>query len=121
MKKYISLFILVSFCSLSLCAQTQKNRTVERSLNNNFMEFKIPVAKEGQYSIQVVQPDGSFLSIPVKDKRYSKGQSINLTLNSKYWKNGMYRIQVIQNGRIVDWHSVNVGLSAKQRARISKQ
>lgn len=118
MKNILFVFISICFFCLSVNAQTQKIRSLDHTVKDNALEYKIPVQADGAHSVVIINPQGETLSWPVKDKVFKKGQTIDFTLNSKYWSSGTYRIQIMHENKSVDMYAINVGLTQRARARI---
>ena len=118
MKKHIFITLIVCLFGMMASAQTERSRKIDHTVKDNFVDFNIPVEQQGLYSVVIISPNGEIMSWPIKDKKYSKGQTLELTLNSKYWTSGSYRVQIMSEGREVDTYSLQVGLSARRKAKI---
>lgn len=126
MKTYLYIILTVCLFGINLNAQTKaktiskKTTEINHTVKDNYMDFKMPVEEAGVYSVFILSPSGEIMTWPLKDKEYSKGQSVELTVNTKYWRSGSYRIQVLneEDGRTVETYTLSVGLTARKKSRI---
>jgi len=116
----LTIMSIVFFCDNVFSQTNDRTKRVDHSIENNFIEYSIPVVSDGEYSIILMDPSGSVISWPVKNEKFSNGANISFTLNSKYWRSGEYRLQLMQHERPVDMYTINVGLSKREMARLRK-
>ncbi len=62
------------------------------SLKENVHNYTYEVLEDGNYEVIVIGPDGALLSKPVKKQAFAKEATITFSVNSKYWKAGLYKI-----------------------------
>jgi len=104
--KYV-IFGMMLLCCLPSMAQ-QKKATISKvksqykktafSLEENTHQYTHKILEDGLYEVMVISPDGSLLSKPIKQQQFDKDENIDFSVNSKYWKAGVYKIIVEKEG-----------------------
>jgi len=100
--KYVIFGMMLLFCLPSMAQQKQadlldtksKFKRTTFSLNENIHPYSHKVLEEGFYEVMVISPDGSLLSKLVKKQQFTKDENIEFSVNSKYWKAGVYKVIV---------------------------
>lgn len=104
--KYVFLGMMLLCCLPSIGQQKQadlsdnknKFKRTAFSLNENVHPYTHKVLADGLYEVMVISPDGSLLSKPVKQQPFAKNDRIEFSVNSKFWKAGVYKIIVEKEG-----------------------
>jgi len=104
--KYVFFGMMFLCCLPSVAQQNEaglsdtksKFKRTAFSLNENTHQYSHEVLEDGLYGVMVISPDGSLLSKPVKQQQFAKNESIKFSVNSKYWKAGVYKIIVEKEG-----------------------
>jgi len=100
--KYVFLGVMLLFCLPGIAQQKQadladtknKFKRTTFSLKENIHHYNHEVLEDGLYDVMIISPDGSLQSKPVKQQTFVKDENIKFSVNSKYWKAGMYKIIV---------------------------
>lgn len=104
--KYVFLGMMLLWCLPSMAQQKQatsldtksKFKRTAFSLNENIHPYSHKVLEEGLYEVMVISPDGSLLSKPVKQQQFAKNDQIEFSVNSKFWKAGLYKVIIEKEG-----------------------
>jgi len=104
--KFIFLGMMLLCCLPSIAQQNQadlldtksKFKRTAFTLKENIHQYSHKVLEDGLYDVMVISPDGSFLSKPINQQQFVKNESIDFSVNSKYWKAGVYKIIVEKEG-----------------------
>lgn len=117
---YYIVFLMI-FSNALIAQSSNRVNKVDHSNQNNIIEYSIPVANDGSYSVALLSPSGEVLSWPIKDQKKSTGTRIDFSINSKYWESGDYRLQLIVDNKTIDVYIISVGLSAREKARLKER
>ena len=105
------LFYLPIFAQQKTSTITKTNDAYKRttfSLKENVHHYNYEVLEDGIYQVMVIGPDGALLSKPLKKQAFTKNETITFSVNSKYWKAGLYKIIVEKEGGKAIVYKLNI-------------
>lgn len=111
MKYILTSISSILICLLSLCSYGQNQLKVtqaEFTTKDKIHDFNIPIQEDGLYKISVLNPNGELISTPIQNRNFTKGQTAEFSINSKYWKAGSYSIIIMKDQILEDRLSINV-------------
>lgn len=92
-----NIFAFLFFTLIAFGIQAQDYKEIPEMKVGKVVNKKVFVTTAktaGKYTIKVVNPRGELQTIPVKNKYFQSNQRMDIELDTKYWRKGIYTILV---------------------------